>query len=42
MIKQYYDVMRNASNDNALMQKPVWDGYKFLGFKPVKPNWSWK
>lgn len=30
----------NPSNDNAFVMAPMWDGWKFLGYQPVKGNWK--
>lgn len=35
----YMDLDRFA-NDNALVMVPMWDGWNFLGYQPVKGNWK--
>ena len=38
ILERYYPDME--ANDNALVMAPMWDGWKFLGYQPVKGNWK--
>ena len=43
MVKIYHDnyfYEQYAVNDNLLIQAPVYVGFKFMGFQPVKGNWK--
>lgn len=38
IFERYYPDVE--ANDNCLVMAPMWDGWKFLGFQPVKGNWK--